>query len=658
MADQSSNPPANPFDNAFELFGHVPQVSTACIHAEELEQLVQALTTRSEQFGRIVLLRSPRAGFGKTHLLMRLNQRVASSHDFIALEPSKGRYLNDELVLDAVLRRFSRMIPEGGGLTYLDILARRLFAKGLEPLVLSGEVPSQDRDSALDAIQNRPFETFDFHHQEASTAQWALANFSLLGPRLSTELAEQIQTRYLPVAWWVELLFRYSSASLDQSNRNGSLFKTVFGGQYHEAEMHEKLVTLLNLFGLVTTPVLVLDEVEGLSSSPECGLEIVTYLNAVHQSCKKLILIISVNGDVWQTAFLPRLPCGLKDRLTDIEVDLKPITEDQAMELLRDRAGEQADLIADELDFESGVVYPRGIVRSASSVWSGLIANKVGSADAELGAPAMELTEDSVQPDEAETGLESAESKVDKISDDLPEMEGASGMESESSEEIEAAGEDDAVTNDDDLAPKEAFPQAPKVVSAASAPFKPLFAMDEDESSELKKDLSEQSPADASEVDSETQDRDQEASPFSMVSGQGDDEVGDATDVSAVKSPFLKDIDQDADEDGEEEGGDESSDAEQGAENSDPAEYARTKSPFLPEADLNSEDSASGDDADESESAAELEPAPENIGDTGVSQVSSTSPNDEDAKPHTVTQEDHDRVEDLLKQFRDRYGRE
>ncbi|MGB2266403.1 MAG: hypothetical protein ACPIB0_06150, partial [Akkermansiaceae bacterium] len=462
----------------------------------------------------------------------------------------------------AVLRRFSRMIPEGGGLTYLDILARRLFAKGLEPLVLSGEVPSQDRDSALDAIQSRPFETFDFHNQEASTAQWALANFSLLGPRLSTELAEQIQTRYLPVAWWVELLFRYSSASLDQSNRNGSLFKTVFGGQYHEAEMHEKLVTLLNLFGLVTTPVLVLDEVEGLSSSPECGLEIVTYLNAVHQSCKKLILIISVNGDVWQTAFLPRLPCGLKDRLTDIEVDLKPITEDQAMELLRDRAGEQADLIADELDFESGVVYPRGIVRSASSVWSGLIANKVGSADAELGAPAMELTEDSVQPDEAETGLESAESKVDKISDDLPEIEGASGMESESSEEVEAAGEDDAVTNDDDLAPKEAFPQAPKVVSAASAPFKPLFAMDEDESSELKKDLSEQSPADASEVDSGTQDRDQEASPFSMVSGQGDDEVGGAADVSAVKSPFLKDIDQDADEDGEEEGGDESSDAE------------------------------------------------------------------------------------------------
>ena len=151
-------------------------------------------------------MRSPRAGFGKTHLLIRLNERVASTHDFIALEPSRGRYLNDELVLDAVLRNFSRMLPDGDGLTYLDKLARRIFAKGLEPLVLSGEVPSQDKESALEAMRSRPAETFDFHNAEASTAQWALSNFTLLGPRLSTELAEQIEARYRPVAWWIELL--------------------------------------------------------------------------------------------------------------------------------------------------------------------------------------------------------------------------------------------------------------------------------------------------------------------------------------------------------------------------------------------------------------------------------------------------------------------
>ena len=29
-----------------------------------------------------------------------------------------------------------------------------------------------------------------------------------------------------------------------------------------------------------------------------------------------------------------------------------------------------------------------------------------------------------------------------------------------------------------------------------------------------------------------------------------------------------------------------------------------------------------------------------------------------EVRPHTVTEEDHERIEDLLRQFRDRYGRE
>ena len=302
MANTSGLLPTNPFDNAFEMLGQVPRVTTESINAAELEELVGALTTRAGEFGRIVLLRSPRAGFGKTHLLMRLHQRLMRSHEFVPLEPSKGRYLNDELVLDAVLRKFSRMLPEGGGLTLLDLLARRILAMGLEPLVRSGEVPSQDRDGALHALQMRPIETFDFHNDAAVTAQWAKANFALLGPRLTNELANRLNTRGRPVAWWVELLFRYSCAPLEQTGRNGSLFDTVFGDEISEAEMHERLVPFLNLTGLVITPVLVLDEVEGLSSCPEAGLELATFLNALHQSCKKLALIISVNGDVWQTA--------------------------------------------------------------------------------------------------------------------------------------------------------------------------------------------------------------------------------------------------------------------------------------------------------------------------------------------------------------------
>jgi len=328
---------------------------------------------------------------------MRLHQRLMRSHEFVPLEPSKGRYLNDELVLDAVLRKFSRMLPAAGGLTLLDLLARRILAIGLEPLVRSGEVPSQDRDGALHALRMRPVETFDFHNDDAVTAQWAKANFALLGPRLTNQLAERLNARSRPVAWWVELLFRYSCAPLEQTGRNGSLFDTVFGDEISEAEMHERLVTFLNLAGLVINPVLVLDEVEGLSSCPEAGLELATFLNALHQSCQKLALIISVNGDVWQTAFLPRLPCGLKDRLNDIVVDLKPISKEDALSILRDRAGDRADAIAAVIDFDKEIMYPRGLVREASAIWSEMVAAEVN----DLGQPAEagEMTDEAIAGD-------------------------------------------------------------------------------------------------------------------------------------------------------------------------------------------------------------------------------------------------------------------
>ena len=358
------------------MLGQVPDVATDSINAEALELLTQALTTRAENRGRMVLLRSPRAGFGKTHLLMRLYQRVAHTHEFISLEPSKGKYLDAAEVLDAVLRRFSRVLPAGGGLTVLDLLARRIFALGLEPLVRSGEVPSQDRDGALQALQVRPIETFDFHNEDAVTARWAMANFGLLGPRLTAELAERTEAGFRPVAWWVELLFRYSSAPLDQTTRNSSLFETVFGSGNIETDMHEKLVTFLNLTGLVTSPVLVLDEVEGFSSNPEAALQVTTFLNALHQSCSKLALVISVNGDVWETAFLPRLPGGLKDRLSDIIIDLTPMTKEQAAELLADRAGENGEKILDTMDLDLGVIYARGLIRAASDTWTDLDLNK------------------------------------------------------------------------------------------------------------------------------------------------------------------------------------------------------------------------------------------------------------------------------------------
>jgi len=369
----------NPLEHAFEMLGQAPESVTDSINSEALESLTQALTVRAEGGGRMVLLRAPRAGFGKTHLLGRLHQRVAHTHEFIPLEPIRGRSLYASEVLEAVLRRFSRVVETGKNLTVLDLLARRIFAIGLEPLVGSGEVPSQDLESALEALRIRPVETFDFHDEDAATARWAKANFNLLGSKLTAELAGRTGSSFRTVAWWVDVLFRYSAAPLDQTARNSVVFQDIFGSESAETDMHEKLVTLFNLMGLVTSPVLILDEVEGFSGDPGTALEVATFLNSLHQSCNKLAIIISTNGDIWETAFLPRLPCGLKDRLSDIVIDLTPMTQDQATELLRDRVGANAEAILETMDLDVGVIYARGLIREASEAWVDLGLGKVSS---------------------------------------------------------------------------------------------------------------------------------------------------------------------------------------------------------------------------------------------------------------------------------------
>ena len=93
----------NPFDQSFEFFKQASEAVVEDVNIEPLELLTKALTSRSNDGGRVILLRAPRAGFGKTHVLSRLHRRLAHSHEFITLEPVRGRGLHAAEVLEGCL---------------------------------------------------------------------------------------------------------------------------------------------------------------------------------------------------------------------------------------------------------------------------------------------------------------------------------------------------------------------------------------------------------------------------------------------------------------------------------------------------------------------------------------------------------------------------
>lgn len=356
----------HPFQHLFETLGRAPIAHAESVNRQAYEILSDILSVPLEKSGRCILLRAARAGHGKTHLLSRIQHQMGATHEFIPLHASFGCRIDAGSVIDDTLRCLVRQLPASGGLCVLDLVTRRLFASALQPLVGSGEVPCQDREGALAALRMRPVETFDFHHPNAVTAHWARENFEVLGQRLSQELAQRGGMPVREVAFWVNALFRFAAAPLDHSNRVSLLAETVHQGSGGEME---RLEALLGLVSQLMRVVLVADDLEGFSSDETAALRFAAFLGTLRQSVDRLDVILSLNLDIWESAFVPRLSGGLADRLAEVVVELEPLKEAEMSALLDSRVPGLGAKVLERIDVDSSGRHARGLIRAAGMAW-------------------------------------------------------------------------------------------------------------------------------------------------------------------------------------------------------------------------------------------------------------------------------------------------
>ncbi len=374
----------HPFQHLFETLGRTPLAHAESVNRQAYEVLSDILDVPVEKSGRCILLRAPRAGHGKTHLLSRIQHQMGGTHEFIPLHASFGCRIDAASVIDDTLRCLVKQLPASGGLCVLDLVTRRLFASALQPLVGSGEVPCQDREGALAALRLRPVETFDFHHPNAVTAHWARENFEVLGQRLSLELAQRADLPVREVAFWVDALFRFAASPLDNSNRVRILADTVHEGTGGEME---RLEALLGLVTQLMRVVLVADDLEGFSSDETAALRFGAFLGGLRQTVDRLDVILSLNLDIWESAFVPRLSGGLADRLSEIVVELEPLTETEMAALLDSRVPGLGGKVLERIDIGSSGSHARGLIRAAGMAW--LKATAMDTAPAVVPAPAV-----------------------------------------------------------------------------------------------------------------------------------------------------------------------------------------------------------------------------------------------------------------------------
>lgn len=359
----------HPFQNLFETLGRLPLAHAESVNRHAYEILYDILSVPVEKTGRCILLRAPRAGHGKTHLLSRIQHHLGSSHEFIPLHASFGCQIDAATVIDDSLRRLVRPLPASGGLCVLDLVTRRLFSTALQPLVGSGEVPCQDREGALTALRTRPIETFDFHHPNAVTAHWARENFEVLGQRLSVELAQRCGLPAREVSFWVDTLFRFAATPVENPVRLRVLADAVHAGNPADGVLMERLEALLGMLALLMRVVLVADDLEGFSTDETAALRLAAFLGELRQSVERLDVVLSLNQDIWQSAFVPRLSGGLTDRLSEVVVELNPLSEEEMVALLESRVPGLGARVLSRVDRGSAGTHARGLIRAAGLAW-------------------------------------------------------------------------------------------------------------------------------------------------------------------------------------------------------------------------------------------------------------------------------------------------
>ena len=347
----------------FDSLGQPSAPHAPGVNAAATDRMERILKSPVDAPGRGILLRAPRAGYGKTHLLAHVQQRLGTTHEFLPLNPIEGSRTEAAGAIEAALRRLTRALPAGGGLTNLDLLSRRIFALALQPLVSSGEVPCQDREAALAALRQRPVETFDFHHSQAVTAHWTKENFEVLGPRLALELSRRTGSSLNETSFWLASLFRFAIAVPEHPGRTGMIIQSAISDA--GVERYAALLALLSLIGRV---VVVADDLEGMHAEPAAALRFSSFLASVRQEAPRVDMVLSVNDDIWESAFLPALSGGLLDRLGETEIRLEPLDGAGTAALLEARLPGRAAALERRLTLSPGEFYARRVLRKAAEL--------------------------------------------------------------------------------------------------------------------------------------------------------------------------------------------------------------------------------------------------------------------------------------------------
>ncbi len=358
--------------------------------AQALASLIASLgDAQHSGYGRIRMICSARAGFGKSHFLAQV---ITAAQDAYALPISFNRENPphwQELFRQGI--RCLSQTQDPAQLNALSETARLIFSELVSELVQEGIVPAENPEIAAHGLRKNYRTMFDLKKPDSPIVLWFKENFQALSGHLANELRRRTQLDHSASNFWIQFLYRYESGDLNTMPPETPSLTGL--------EARERMREISCLVSRYRPLILVFDHLDSLQGDTEGAAQAAYIFSEIARIGIAPLSIIAMNDDVWQSSFAGKIPHSLSDRMTDGKMQLHGISIDCARALITERMhahpgnhGLHEKLFA-AINLEAlygarreADVSPRELLRLAAAAWEN---GKLGE---KLPAPAKTAT--------------------------------------------------------------------------------------------------------------------------------------------------------------------------------------------------------------------------------------------------------------------------
>lgn len=388
----------NPFDDDIFAEGissaggiHEDVLEALAATARDLEKLgSEDATSRVRSYGRTALLLAPRAGYGKSHLLSRLAERLQEATLFVPLNfepelPTTWTRLSANLA--SLLQ--ARPFPQDSNLTLMDEVARFYFSQLVIMGMQSGHVEADSPQQAMEYVFSNYRELFDSEAGDQSRAEWFQEAYEPLMEALSEEVAATFAIDEEAAKFWGQTFYKYTypKNKSAKARSNGVMWALGIADENiaepdQEHHYKKKFCDLAQIASAASPVVFVVDHLDGFHGDVNAGMRIAHVLSEIAGSVPRSMTVISTNQEVWASLFAQQLPTALEDRLTWDKRQLESLAIDEADRLIRHRLAianvtphettafvESLNLSAVAANARENSFTPRTLIRYARRMW-------------------------------------------------------------------------------------------------------------------------------------------------------------------------------------------------------------------------------------------------------------------------------------------------